>query len=203
MINLASSGIEIMPYIENKNLEAIDKIKKKSYRNLLIPKVINSMYPKMKYEDYQILKKDSIFNAKVAYICDSCFLDLTRYCNFLGSNTDNFLKTIRPNLSNVRSKYNLSGQNNLKSARESHIYIDKSRTKSTDEFKLRNFGKGALNSDLKLGTYKELGKDDDSRGSAAFNEKVFGRSQTNSESGSKFGSLFRTANMSEIKKIIY
>ncbi len=160
------------------------------------------MYPKMKYEDYQILKKDSIFNAKVAYICDTCFLDLTRYCNFLGSNTDNFLKTIRPNLSNVKSKYNLSGQNNLKSASESQIYIDKSRTKSND-FKLRSFGQNALNSDLKLGTYKEQGKYDDSRGSSAFNEKIFGRSRTNLESGTKFGSLFRTANMPEIKKIIY
>lgn len=135
-----------MPYIENKNLEAIEKIKKKNYRNLLIPKVIHSMYPKMKYEDYQILKKDSIFNSKLAYVCESCFLDLTRYCIFLGSNTDNFLKTIRPNLSNIKSKYNqgYNTENNFHSSNDSEA---KPRTKSSTDFRLRNF-KAKLNADI-------------------------------------------------------
>lgn len=94
-----------MPYVENKNLEAVDKIKKKTYRNLLIPKVINAIYPKMKYEDYQTLKKDSIFLSKVAFVCESCYLDLTKYCNFLGSNLENYIKYTRQNFRNVKSKF--------------------------------------------------------------------------------------------------
>ena len=94
-----------MPYVENKNLEAVDKMRKKTYRNLLIPKVINAIYPKMKYEDYQILKKDSIFLSKVAFVCESCYLDLTKYCNFLGSNLENYIKYTRQNFRNVKSKF--------------------------------------------------------------------------------------------------
>lgn len=60
----------------------------------------------MKYEEYQTLKKDSIFNSKVAFVCEACFLELTRYCNFNGSNTENVLRTIRPTLGkNVQSRY--------------------------------------------------------------------------------------------------
>lgn len=60
----------------------------------------------MKYEEYQTLKKDSIFNSKAAFVCEACFLELTRYCNFSGSNTENVLRTIRPSIGkNVQSRY--------------------------------------------------------------------------------------------------
>jgi hypothetical protein len=181
-----------MPYIENKNLEAIEKIKKKNYRNLLIPKVIHSMYPKMKYEDYQILKKDSIFNAKVAYVCESCFLDLTRYCNFLGSNTDNFLKTIRPNLSNIKSKYNqINIVNNIHSPNDSE---GRPRTKSSTDFRLRNF-KAKLNADI-----NNIASADESKSASGLvsNEKsVNNRNSTNVN----YGMSYRGPNMQKMPTI--
>ena len=49
----------------------------------------------MKYEDYFVLKKDSIFCAKTACVCDSCFLDITRYCTMGGTNMENILRTMK------------------------------------------------------------------------------------------------------------
>ena len=49
----------------------------------------------MKYEDYFVLKKDSIFCAKTACVCDSCYLDITRYCTMGGTNMENVLRTLK------------------------------------------------------------------------------------------------------------
>lgn len=94
-INMTSSGVEIVPYVENKTGDVVDKLKKKNYKNFIIPKVIYEIYPKMKYEDYFVLKKDSIFCAKTACVCDSCFLDITRYCTMGGTNMENILRTMK------------------------------------------------------------------------------------------------------------
>lgn len=95
-INMTSTGVEIIPYMENKNDNVVEKLRKKNYRNFIIPKVISEIYPKMKYEDYFNLKKDSIFCAKTAGVCDSCFLDITRYCTMGGTNMENILRTMKP-----------------------------------------------------------------------------------------------------------
>ena len=67
------------------------------YKNLLIPKVILSLYPKMKYDDFASLKKDSIFNSKIARVCEKCFLEITKYCNISGVNTENLLRSLKQN----------------------------------------------------------------------------------------------------------
>ena len=94
-INMTSSGVEILPYMENKTGDVVDKLRKKNYKNFIIPKVIYEIYPKMKYEDYFVLKKDSIFCAKTACVCDSCYLDITRYCTMGGTNMENVLRTLK------------------------------------------------------------------------------------------------------------
>ena len=94
-INMTSSGVEIIPYMEENNNDALEKLKKYNYRNFIIPKVIMEIYPKMKYEDYNNLKTDSIFCAKTAVVCDSCYLDITRYCSMGGANIENILRTMK------------------------------------------------------------------------------------------------------------
>ena len=49
---MTSSGVEIIPYLEENNNEVLEKLKKYNYRNFIIPKVIMEIYPKMKYKDY-------------------------------------------------------------------------------------------------------------------------------------------------------
>lgn len=95
-INMTSSGIEVIPYMDNKGSDIVEKLRKKNYKNFIIPKVIGEIYPKMKYEDYFNLKKDSIFKAKTACVCESCFLDITRYCTMTGTNLENILRTMKP-----------------------------------------------------------------------------------------------------------
>jgi hypothetical protein len=74
-------------------------------RNFLLPKVINSIYPKMKYEEYQSLKNDAMFTTKTASVCETCFLNLTRYCDFAKSNKENVLRVLRPKEINAESKF--------------------------------------------------------------------------------------------------
>jgi len=69
--------------------------KKTHYRNILIPKIIAMQFPKMKYEDYLILKKDSLFLEKATYCCESCYLDITQYCNIAGIQSDNLTNVLR------------------------------------------------------------------------------------------------------------
>ncbi len=94
-INMTSSGVEIIPYLEDNNTEVLEKLKKYNYRNFIIPKVIMEIYPKMKYEDYINLKDDAVFCAKTSVVCDSCYLDITRYCSMGGANDENILRTMK------------------------------------------------------------------------------------------------------------
>jgi hypothetical protein len=117
-INMTSSGIEIIPYMENKNHDMVmERLKKYNYRNFIIPKVIMEIYPKMKYEDYINLKEDSIFCSKTACVCDSCYLDITKYCNMGGANIENMLKAMKKeniNLPNLNNKNYHSHKNSIK-----------------------------------------------------------------------------------------
>jgi len=94
-INMTSSGVEVIPYMENKKGDVIEKLKKSNYTNFIIPKVILEIYPKMKFEDYFNLKKDLIFCSKTTCVCDSCYLDLTKYCTMGGANIENILKALK------------------------------------------------------------------------------------------------------------
>ena len=96
----------MVPFIENKKHgEVIDKTKKKIHRNFLIPKVINAIYPKMKHDDYESLKNDALFNSKTASVCEICYMNVTKYCDFAKSNTENVLRILRPKEINAESKY--------------------------------------------------------------------------------------------------
>lgn len=97
-INMTSSGIELLPYIPNKGEEEKKLLILKNYKNLLIPKVIYALYPKLSYEDYKVLKKDTVFLSKNTQVCEKCFLDLTKYCNFAGTNTKNVLRVLKSSM---------------------------------------------------------------------------------------------------------
>ena len=94
-INMTSSGIEIIPYMENNEIDVIEKLKKYNYSNFIIPKVILEIYPKIKYDDYLKLKEDSIFCSKTTCVCDICYLDITKYCYMGGANMENILRTMK------------------------------------------------------------------------------------------------------------
>ena len=94
-INMTSSGVELLPYIPNKGEEEQKFLVLKNHKNLLIPKVILALYPKINYEDYKVLKKDTVFLSKNSQVCEKCFLDLTKYCHFAGANTENVLRIIK------------------------------------------------------------------------------------------------------------
>jgi hypothetical protein len=94
-VNMTSSGVELLPYIANKGEEEQKKLVIKNYRNLLIPKVIFALYPKLNYDDYKVLKKDTVFLSKNTQVCEKCFLDLTKYCSFSGANTENVLRVLK------------------------------------------------------------------------------------------------------------
>jgi len=94
-INMTASGVELLPYIPNKGEEEQKLLILKNYKNLLMPKVIFALYPKLNYEDYKTLKKDTVFLSKNTQVCEKCFLDLTKYCNFAGANTENVLRVLK------------------------------------------------------------------------------------------------------------
>lgn len=91
-----SSGIEILPYIENKNDTSVkSNITNSKVKNLLIPKVITEVFPKLKYDQYCKMKADEVFLSKSAMICERCFMSTTRYCNIAGTNTENVIRTLK------------------------------------------------------------------------------------------------------------
>ena len=96
-INMTSSGIEVVPYNSPKNSsnEIVDKLKENKLKNFIIPKIIQELYPKLKYNDYFNLKNDSFFRNKTTYVCDDCYLEITKYCSMAGSNNENLLKTFK------------------------------------------------------------------------------------------------------------
>ena len=150
-INMTSSGVEIIPYMENKNNEVLERLKKYNYKNFIIPKVIMEIYPKMKYEDYINLKEDSIFCAKTSCVCENCYLDITRYCSMGGGNIENILRMMKqgkvnlPNLKRSRKffsgNYSLNNNNNniFNSLNNSRVISSKGRKGSLNIYKRGNF----------------------------------------------------------------
>ena len=94
-INMTSSGIEVMSNSEKKNNEIYNKLKVNKLNNFIIPKIIQELYPKLKFQDYFNLKNDTIFRSKTTCVCDDCYLDITKYCSMAGSNNENLIRTFK------------------------------------------------------------------------------------------------------------
>ena len=141
---MTSSGVEIIPYMENKNNDIImERLKKYNYKNFIIPKVIMEIYPKMKYDDYINLKEDSIFCSKTACVCDSCYLDITKYCNMGGTNIENLLKNIKKGNSNLPNLNNKKYHSHNNSFRKfNHDKILSGRLMSSQ---VREYNKNSMN----------------------------------------------------------
>lgn len=93
---MTSSGIEVMPSIEKKtNNDMYNKLKWNKLNNFIIPKIIQELYPKLKFQDYFNLKNDTLFRSKVTCVCDDCYLDITKYCSMAGSNNENLIRTLK------------------------------------------------------------------------------------------------------------
>ena len=114
-INMTSTGIEVLSSEERKRNDkknnVIQKLRDNNYYNFVIPKVIAQLYPKLSYNDYYELKKDIIFLNKKTYICDTCYLEITKYCSMAGSNNEYLLRTVKKDdfnfyLNNSNSSYN-------------------------------------------------------------------------------------------------
>jgi hypothetical protein len=97
-INMTSSGIEVMP-CNSKNYgeknEVIDKLKANKINNFIIPKIIQELYPKLKFQDYFNLKNDTFFRNKTTCVCDDCYLEITKYCSMAGSNNENLIRNLK------------------------------------------------------------------------------------------------------------
>ena len=85
-INMTSSGIEVIPC--NSDKKRLDE-------NDDIPKIIQQLYPKLKFQDYFSLKNDTFFRNKTTCICDDCYLEITKYCSMAGSNNENLIRTFK------------------------------------------------------------------------------------------------------------
>ena len=118
-INMTSNGIEVLlnedKFNRNKENAILKELKKYNYKNFVIPKVIYELYPKLTCKDYNILKKDIIFLNKKAFICDTCYLEITKYCSMGGSNDLNLLK------SNKKDENNFNNIIRPKSARKFNL----------------------------------------------------------------------------------
>ena len=95
-INMTSTGVEVMTSPEKKNNnDIVNKLKVNKLNNFIIPKIIQELYPKLKFQDYFNLKNDTIFRSKTTCVCDDCFLDITKYCSMAGSNNENLIRTLK------------------------------------------------------------------------------------------------------------
>ena len=99
-INMTSSGIEVIPCDSDKKTfgeknEIIEKLKENKINNFIIPKIIQELYPKLKFQDYFSLKYDTFFRNKTTCICDDCYLEITKYCSMAGSNNENLLRAFK------------------------------------------------------------------------------------------------------------
>ena len=119
-INMTSTGIEVISSEERKRNDKknniIQKLRDNNYYNFVIPKVISQLYPKLSYNDYYELKKDTIFLNKKTYICDTCYLEITKYCSMAGSNNEYLLRTIKKDEFNFYSNNSNSSLIRPKSA---------------------------------------------------------------------------------------
>ena len=131
-INMTSNGIEVLlnedKFNRNKENSILKELKKYNYKNFVIPKVIYELYPKLTCKEYNMLKKDIIFLNKKAFICDTCYLEITKYCSMVGSNDlnllksnkkdeNNYMNTFRPKSANKfiskNRKLNLNNKNDI------------------------------------------------------------------------------------------
>ena len=95
-INMTSTGIEVMTGGEKSNQDEIyNKLKANKLNNFIIPKIIQELYPKLKFQDYFNLKKDTVFRSKTTCVCDDCYLEITKYCSMAGSNNENLIRTLK------------------------------------------------------------------------------------------------------------
>ena len=99
-INMTSSGIEVIPCDSDKKTfgeknEIIEKLKENKINNFIIPKIIQELYPKLKFQDYFSLKYDTFFRNKTTCVCDDCYLEITKYCSMAGSNNENLLRAFK------------------------------------------------------------------------------------------------------------
>ena len=99
-INMTSSGVEVIPCDSDKKTfgeknEIIEKLKQNKINNFIIPKIIQELYPKLKFQDYFSLKYDTFFRNKTTCICDDCYLEITKYCSMAGSNNENLLRAFK------------------------------------------------------------------------------------------------------------
>ena len=99
-INMTSSGVEVIPCDNDKKTfgeknEIIEKLKENKINNFIIPKIIQELYPKLKFQDYFSLKYDTFFRNKTTCVCDDCYLEITKYCSMAGSNNENLLRAFK------------------------------------------------------------------------------------------------------------
>ena len=101
-LNMTSTGIEVMPFEEKKKISITDQkynvintLKENNFQNFIIPKVISQLYPKLSFSDYFSLKTNIIFLNKRTVVCDTCYLEITKYCSMAGSNNEYLLRTVR------------------------------------------------------------------------------------------------------------
>ena len=99
-INMTSSGVEVIPCDSDKKTfgeknEIIEKLKQNKINNFIIPKIIQELYPKLKFQDYFSLKYDTFFRNKTTCVCDDCYLEITKYCSMAGSNNENLLRAFK------------------------------------------------------------------------------------------------------------
>ena len=99
-INMTSSGVEVIPCDSDKKTfgeknEIIEKLKENKINNFIIPKIIQELYPKLKFQDYFSLKYDTFFRNKTTCVCDDCYLEITKYCSMAGSNNENLLRAFK------------------------------------------------------------------------------------------------------------
>jgi hypothetical protein len=71
--------------------------------NVLIPPIISFLYPRMKYDDYYKLKNQNVFASKTTYVCEECYIEITKFCNLFGTNTHSLIKKYKPFTGNVYS----------------------------------------------------------------------------------------------------
>ena len=152
-INMTSTGIEVMPNTEKKNNDEIfNKLKANKLNNFIIPKIIQELYPKLKFQDYFNLKNDSVFRNKTTCVCDDCYLEITKYCSMAGSNNENLIRSlkkdeclspffymvnsvrpksvIRKNKNNILDELSLDNKKEINKNRQNKFQIDINNTNS-------------------------------------------------------------------------
>ena len=115
---------------------------------MLIPKLFYTLFPKMEFEDYTILKQDEMFRKKTTQVCELCYLDITKYCDMLAETNKKFptLETsgIRPIVNNS-SKINVWNQtmslkkmNLIKSTIENNNCVNDYIRNTQNKIKIQN-----------------------------------------------------------------